>query len=87
MIPNNIILSVGRSLGKKALINRIENLSNIAISKRIRIGWGIKESFVEVFIENENRQRIFEDAIFGRTITIKTINSFYDILEEEMKKY
>jgi len=81
-----IILS-GRSTGKNALKVRFEKLSKIAESKKIQIGWNNMGSHYEIFIENEARQRIFEEIILVRGIpTIEKIHSFWDILEKQMEK-
>ena len=78
----------GRSTGKNALKIRLEKLSKIAAEKKIQIGWNNMGSHYEVFIENEARERIFEEMVLVRGIpTIEKIRSFWDILEKEIEKY
>ena len=86
MNGNNMIIINGRATGKNALKIRIEKLSKIAVEKKIRIGWENMGSHYEVFIENEARQRIWEEVVLTRGIpTIEKISSFWDILEKQME--
>ena len=88
MNGNNMIIINGRATGKTALKIRIEKLSKIAAEKKIGIGWENMGSHYEVFIENEARQRIWEEVVLTRGIpTIEKISSFWDILEKEIEKY
>lgn len=85
---NNIHIVNGRSTGMEALRIRTEKLSKIATGKKIRIGWENMGSHYEVFIENGDRQRIWEEVVLTRGIlTIENISSFWDILEKQMEKY
>lgn len=87
MNQNNIIIVNGRSTGKNALKIKIEKLSKIAAEKKIRIGWENMGSHYEVFIENEDRQRIWEEVVLTRgVLTIEKISLFWDIIEKEMEK-
>lgn len=88
METNNMHIINGRSTGKNALKIRIEKLSKIAAEKKIQIGWENMGSHYEVFIENEARQRIWEEVVLTRGIpTIEKIGSFWDILERQMEKH
>lgn len=88
METNNMYIVNGRATGKNALKIKIEKLSKIAVEKKIRIGWENMGSHYEVFIENEARERIFEEMVLVRGIpTIEKIHSFWDILEKEIEKY
>jgi hypothetical protein len=88
METNNMHIINGRSIGMHPLKIRIEKLSKIAAEKKIGVGWENMGSHYEVYIENEARQRIWEEVVLTKGIpTIKKISSFWDILEKEMEKY
>ncbi len=88
MAFEKIIIIQGRSTGMKALKIRMAELSKIAADKKIQIGWENNGSHYQVYIENEARERIWEETILTRGVpTVQKIHSFWDILEKEMEKY
>lgn len=86
-MKSNTTIITGRSTGMNALRERLSKLNKLATEKKLRFGWENMGSHYELFIEDESRKKIFEETVLTSGIpTVKKINQFHDIIEEELKK-
>lgn len=83
----NTIIHQGRSGGMTALRKRLSEFSKITSDKNFHIGWENKGSHYEIYVEDNDKKRIFEEVVLTKgVVTVEKINSFLDIFENEFKK-
>lgn len=83
----NTFIQQGRSGGMKALGKRLSEFSKITTDKNFQIGWENKGSHYEIYVENNDKERIFEEVVLTKgVVTVEKITGFLDIFENEFKK-
>lgn len=84
---DNIIIHQGRSGGMTALTKRLSDFSKITSAKNVHVGWENNGSCYNIFIENNEKQRIFEEVVLTKgVVTVEKIHAFLDIFENELQK-
>lgn len=83
----NITIQQGRSGGMTALRKRLSDFSKITSAKNIHVGWENNGSSYNIYIENNEKQRIFEEVVLTKGVkTVEKVHSFLDIFENELQK-
>jgi hypothetical protein len=70
----------------KGLRERSSFLSKVAAEKKVQLGWENMKTHYDIYIENEDRERIWEETVLAKgTPTVERTHRFLDIIEKELE--
>ena len=77
----------GRSSGLRALRVRSQNISQLASDKKLLVSWDNRGTHYLISLKTLANQRVWDKVVFVKGLsTVKMINHFYDIFEEELER-